>query len=52
MHISSLKVNLFLCFWLCWLFTAAHGLSLVVVYQLLIEMSSLIAEHEALGRLY
>ena len=41
-------------FWLCWVFTAAHGLSLVsesggysliVVHGLLIMVASLVAEH-------
>ena len=37
---------LFLCiyFWLCWVFIASLGLSLVVVRRLLIEVASLVAE--------
>ena len=43
-----------LCFWLCWVFIAAHGLSLVVerrsrslalVCRLLVAVASLVAEH-------
>ena len=33
-------------FWLCWVFAAAHRLSLVAVRGLLIMMTSLVAEHE------
>ena len=36
---------LFIYFWLCWVFVAAHGLSLVVVQGLLIAVASLVAEH-------
>ena len=32
-------------FWLCWVFTAAHKLSLIVASGLLIEVASLIAAH-------
>ena len=51
------KINLFILFiyfWLCWVFVAAHGLSLVAVsggYSsvavrgLLIEVASLVVEH-------
>ena len=45
--------KIFICFWLCWVFVAAHGLSLfvasrdylVVVQGSLIVVASLIAEH-------
>ena len=46
-----LKINLFIYFWLCWVFVAARGLSLVVasggysLLRLLIAMASLVAEH-------
>ena len=54
-HITLLafKMYLFIYFWLCWVFVATHGLSLVVskwgyslvaVCGLLIEVASLIAE--------
>ena len=48
------KFILFIYFWLCWVFVAAHGLSLVVVSRgllfiavcgLLIAMTSPVAEH-------
>ena len=32
-------------FWLCWVFVAARGLSLVAVHGLLIAVASLVAEH-------
>ena len=32
-------------FWLCWVFVAGHGLSLVEVLRLLIAGASLVAEH-------
>ena len=47
-------LNLFIYFWLCWVFVAAHGLSLVggergllfiAVRRLLIAVASLVAEH-------
>ena len=31
--------------WLCWVFVAAQGLSLVVVLRLLIEVASRLTEH-------
>ena len=49
-----LFIILFIYFWLCWVFVAAHGLSLVVasrgyssvvVHRLLIAVASLVAEH-------
>ena len=52
--LQFLKNLLFLCFWLCWVFTAAHGLPLVevsrelvftVVWGLLIRVPSHVAEH-------
>ena len=48
------QVNLFIYFWLYWVFVVAHGLSLVVasggsspaeVRGLLIAVASLVAEH-------
>ena len=40
-------IYLFIYFWLCWVFVAACGLSLVavVVRELLIVMASLVVEH-------
>ena len=35
----------FIYFWLCWVFVAARGLSLVAVGGLLIAVASLVAEH-------
>ena len=46
-----LKINLFIYFWLCWVFVAARGLSLVAasggyaVHGLLIVVASLVVEH-------
>ena len=48
-----LGFHFLICFWLCWVFVAAHGLSLfvasrdylVVVQGSLIVVASLIAEH-------
>ena len=37
---------LYFVFWLCWVFIAAHGLSLVEVRRLLIVVASLAGEHE------
>ena len=46
------KIYLFIYFWLCWVFVAAHGLSLVAasggfvaVHGLLIVVASLVVEH-------
>ena len=39
-------IYLFVTFWLCWVFIAVHGISLLVVCRLLIAVASLIAEHE------
>ena len=36
---------MFVCFWLCWVFIAVLGLSLVVVLWLIIVVASLVAEH-------
>ena len=36
-------------FWLCWVFIAAHRLSLVAVHGPLIAVASLVAEHELSG---
>ena len=52
-HIMIFLKKLFICFWLCWVFVALLGLSLVstsksfffVVHQLLIVVASLIVEH-------
>ena len=33
-------------FWLCWVFIAVHGLSVVVLSRLLIAVVSLVAEHK------
>ena len=52
-YIYTHMCYLFICFWLCWVFVAAHGLSLVVasrdylvvVQGSLIVVASLIAEH-------
>ena len=41
----NFKKKLFIYFWLCWVFVAACGLSLVVVRGLLIEVTSLVVEH-------
>ena len=38
-------INLFIYFWLRWVFVAAHGLSLVAVRRLLVAVVSLVAEH-------
>ena len=35
----------FMYFWLCWVFVAVRGLSLVVVVGLLISVAPLVAEH-------
>ena len=40
-----LFIYLFIYLWLCWVFTAAHRLSLVAVSGLLIVVASLVAEH-------
>ena len=53
MWIIYFKINLFIYFWLCWVFVAAHGLSLLaesggyslVLRGLLIAVASLVAEH-------
>ena len=37
--------NLFIYFWLSWVFVAVHGVSLVAASGLLIVVASLIAEH-------
>ena len=49
------KIYFYIYFWLCWVFVAAGGLSLVavsgsysllqLVYRLLIAVASLVAEH-------
>ena len=36
---------IYLNFWLCWVFTAVHGLSLVAVGGLFTVMASLVVEH-------
>ena len=41
--------TLFTYLWLCWVFAAAHGLSLVVMHGILIEVTSLVAEHKLYG---
>ena len=49
----NIRVQVFFFFWLCWVFIAAHGLSLVeasrgypsVVCRLLIVVASLAAQH-------
>ena len=52
-HTGKIPQILFICyyyfkyiyFWLCWVFVAVCGLSLVVVSRLLIAVASLVAEH-------
>ena len=46
-EILFLKLFFFFFFnlWLCWVFVAAHGLSLVAVHGFLIAVGSLVAEH-------
>ena len=39
------KINLFIYFWLHWVFVAVRMLSLVAVRGLLIAVASLVAEH-------
>ena len=36
---------IYLNFWLCWVFTVVHGLSLVAVGGLFTVMASLVVEH-------
>ena len=43
----SVCIGLFIYFCPCWVFVAAHGLSLVAVLGLLISVSSLAADHSA-----
>ena len=43
--LSLLKKNIYFYFWLCWVFVALLGLSLVAVNGLLIVVASLVAEH-------
>ena len=38
---------IYLSFWLCWVFVAARGLSLVAVSGLLIVVASLVVEHRS-----
>ena len=38
-------IYLFIYFWLCWVFVAVLGLSLVAVSGLLIAVTSLVVEH-------
>ena len=40
-----LNIYLFIYFWLCWVFIAAHGLSLVAVHGFLTVVASLVVEH-------
>ena len=40
-----LKINYFIIFGLCWVFTVAPGLSLDAVHMLLIEVPSPVAGH-------
>ena len=40
-----LFIYLLFLFWLCWIFVAVRGLSLVAVCGLLVVMTSLVAEH-------
>ena len=43
-----MKIHLY--FWLCWVFVAAHELSLLVAHRLLVAVASLVAEqHEHTG---
>ena len=53
-HLYIFFFNLFIYFWLCWVFVAVHGISLVggergllfiAVRRLLIAVASLVAEH-------
>ena len=44
LNFSFLK-NLFIYFWLCWVFVAMQGFSLVAARRLLIAVASLVAEH-------
>ena len=50
-HYVCVCVNicLFTYLWLCWVFAAAHGLSLVVMHGILIEVTSLVVEHKLCG---
>ena len=43
----SLFINLLICFyfWLCWVFVAVCGFSLVVPHRLFIAVASLVVEH-------
>ena len=43
--IFGMHFKIFISFWLCWLFVATHGLSLVAVHGLLVVVTSLVAEH-------
>ena len=43
------NIYLFTYVWLCWVFAAAHGLSLVVMHGILTEVTSLVAEHKLYG---
>ena len=43
------NIYLFTYLWLCWVFAAAHGLSLVVMHGILIEVTSLVVEHKLSG---
>ena len=43
-YFQFLKIFIYL-FWLCWVFVAVHGLSLVAAPGLLIAVASLVAEH-------
>ena len=45
LYLFIFKINLFIYFWLRWVFVAAHGLSLVAVSGLLIAVASLVVEH-------
>ena len=42
---AILKINLFIYFWLHWVFVAVCGLSLVAARVLLIVVASLVAKH-------
>ena len=43
-HILNIFIYLFIIFWLCWVFIAVRGLSLVAVHGFLIVVASLVVE--------
>ena len=45
LKIFGMHFKIVISFWLCWLFVASHGLSLVAVHGLLVVVASLAAEH-------